>query len=406
MGLSLWGIDPDLKFYVEQENRIIVPVGVTNRMADILGETEYFDERYSSDKKLDISFTGTLYDYQEEAVRVLSTKTIGVLEAMTGSGKTIMICSLISRIKQPTLILVHTKELKDQFIDKLRKFTTLKEIGTIGDLEYDLKPVTVALLQTMHLLGPDKYEMFNKTFGMVYLDEAHIAPAQTFYSVINRLEAKYKFGGSATPFRSDGLTDVIFFCLGPTVHSVNTQHLKDHVSSFTYEQVLTDYFFPMISTDEYTQMISDLVDDELRNEFIIENTKDTQNSSSVYLSTRVKQLEKLQKLLGTGTILTSDTSKKERQRIISDFLDKKISVLFSTYKLFATGLDIPHLEYLHFCAPIRSETLVRQAAGRLMRKYKGKRPHIKDFTDKRVSLLANQARVRARILKSIQEAIK
>jgi len=406
MGLSLWGVDPTIRFYEEKDGTLMVPRGVINQVAGILGDNDIKDMRFSAHKPLQIDFTGELHEYQVEAVKALSERSMGVLEAMTGSGKTVIICALIAKLKQPSLILVHTKELKDQFIDKLKKFTTLQEIGIIGDSEYDVKDVTVALLQTMNSLPHEKYNILNKRFGMVYLDEAHIAPAETFYSVLNRLEAKYRFGGSATLKRADGMSPAIFFALGPLIHSVPVEVLKDYVTNIEYEQIETNYFFPMISSDEYTVMMGELVADSTRNEFIIEHTKDlTIKNSSVYLSTRVEQLVKLQKLLNSGVLLTSRTPKKQREKIIEDFKQNKINTLFSTYQLFATGIDIPHLEYLIFAAPIRSEILVRQSAGRLMRKYVGKKPKILDFVDKKIPLLKNQSKVRARILNALKESL-
>lgn len=402
MGLSLWGIDPTVKFYEELDKQLIVPIGVVDQVSEILNHPPIQDARFTALKPLTVEFTGKLHDYQDKAVQALVGRSLGVLEAMTGSGKTVMICALIAKIKQPTLILVHTKELKDQFVDKLKQFTTLTNIGVIGDSEYNVQDVTVALLQTMNTLDDKTYEELNKRFGMVYLDEAHIAPAQTFYSVLNRLAAKYKYGGSATLKRADGMSPAIFFALGPVLHTVT--NFSEFVTKISHVPIETNYFFPMISSDEYTVMMGDLVADQFRNEFIIEQTRQY-TTSKVYLSTRVEQLEQLQKLLNDGIILTSKTPKKQREQIIEDFKTAKIKTVFSTYQLFATGLDIAHLEYAIFAAPIRSEILVRQAAGRLMRLYKGKKPQIIDFVDSQIPILRNQARSRARVIKNLLESL-
>ena len=183
MGLSLWNIDPTLKFYEEDPQALIVPIGVTSTILQITGQTVTQDLRFEASTSLQVEFTGKLYDYQAKAVERLveQTMAIGVLEAPTAAGKTVCICNLITRLKQPSLILVHTQELKNQFTDKLKQFTNLTEIGSIGDGEYIIKPVTVALLQSMHRLSDDQYKELNSIFGFVYLDESHIAPAETFF---------------------------------------------------------------------------------------------------------------------------------------------------------------------------------------------------------------------------------
>lgn len=404
LSLALWDTDPTLKFYDElDDGSLAVPIGATNEVMGILGAANFRDERFLSSQRLKVKFTGKLYDYQQKALETLSEHSLGVLEAMTGSGKTLVGCALIAQIKQPTLILVHTKELKDQWYNQIKKFTTIKNIGVIGDSKYEVTNVTIALLQSLHTLSPEKYKELNSRFGMVITDETHIISAPTFYESINKLDAMYKFGMSATPKRMDGLTSVIFFATGPLVHKVPVEDLKDHVTNIEYEQIETDYFFLMVSSDEYTALMGDLVEDEWRNKFIIQESKKHIKDSCAYLSTRVSQLTELQKLLGDGVILTSKTPKKQREKIIEDFKADKIKNVFSTYQLFATGIDIPHLEYLFFCAPIRSEILVRQATGRLMRKYAGKQPKIYDFVDKGVPILRNQARVRSRIIMSLRE---
>ena len=403
--LALFGIDPTLKFYEEKDDTLIVPVGIFDEVKSLLPDHKIIDNRFKNKNSLDIKFTGILRDYQEKAVNELSKYSNGVLEAITASGKTLIICALIAKVKQPSLILVHTKELKDQFIDKLKKFTNINTVGTIGDTKYDIQDITVALLQSMHRLSEEQYKELNNRFGFIYLDEAHIAPAETFYSALNKLTALYKYGGSGTPYRTDGLTKVIFFVLGPIIHKVPISDVKDYLSEIDYEQIETGYFFPMIASDEYTVMMNELTKDDKRNKFIADYAKDYLDKSCVFLSTRVQQLEELQELLETGTIITSKTPKKKREKIIKDFLTKKINIIFSTYQLFSTGLDIDHLEYLFFCAPMRSEIIIRQSVGRLMRKYIGKQAKIIDFVDTQLWVLKHQARARKKILENLKESL-
>ena len=61
--------------------------------------------------EVDFSFHGELRSYQEEAVNDILRKHFGVLVASTGSGKTVMALEVIAQRRQPTLILLHSKEL-------------------------------------------------------------------------------------------------------------------------------------------------------------------------------------------------------------------------------------------------------------------------------------------------------
>jgi superfamily II DNA or RNA helicase len=95
--------------------------------------------------------------------------------------------------------------------------------------------------------------------------------------------------------------------------------------------------------------------------------------------------------------------KKDRQEVIKGLNDKSITIVVSTYGLFSTGIDIPSLEVLFFCAPVTSEILIRQSAGRLMRKMIGKhKPEIIDFVDERIALLKFQYYNRKRVYRTLE----
>ena len=80
----------------------------------------------------------------------------------------------------------------------------------------------------------------------------------------------------------------------------------------------------------------------------------------------------------------------------------KVKTIISTYGLFSTGIDVPHLELLLLCAPIRSEIKIRQSAGRLMRLAEGKTSaKIIDFVDTGIDILKYQAKKRRTILNKL-----
>jgi len=160
----------------------------------------------------------------------------------------------------------------------------------------------------------------------------------------------------------------------------------------------------MISSQEYIALINDLSDDRDRNALILTTFQlDYKGKHTVFLCNRRNQVEYLTKHLGPQAVfIHSKMKKKERLAAMKDLQTNKKTIVVSTYGLFSTGIDLPKLEVLFLCSPIRSEIKLRQAAGRLMRMAEGKDSAIiVDFVDPKVGLLKTQSYQRKRIFKNL-----
>jgi len=427
--LSPFGKIKHLTFYEETTDTFLLPFGYVNTL--LLNWTNktrptYIDNRFVSTELLDINFTGKLYDFQQRACDEAMAHSFGIIQAPTGAGKSVMISYLIANRKQPTLILVNQVELGNQMVEMLKKFTSLKEdqIGYVGDNKFEIRPVTVALLQSMHNLSEGYYKVLNNAVGQVFCDEVHIVAADTYYETMSHLRAKYKFGFSATPKRGDGLTPVIFWATGPIIHSIPIDDVPI-IMKPTITPVETQYYFPLISVREYSDMITDLSIDGPRNKLIVDTMTKPEfvDKQKLLLCVRILQVMELHKSIPGSDVLISQISKadktflknlygeeqvkllckkasrKHRRAIIADLNSGKLKTIIATYGLFHQGIDIQGLEVLGFCAPIKSEVIIKQCRGRIMRKKDGKSPLVIDFIDSKVELLKYQARELQRILK-------
>lgn len=63
-----------------------------------------------------------MYDYQEAAVEITAKKDFGIIVAPPGTGKTVIALSIIANKKQPALIIVHRKQLFDQWMERIQTF--------------------------------------------------------------------------------------------------------------------------------------------------------------------------------------------------------------------------------------------------------------------------------------------
>jgi len=427
-----------------------LPVGYTSKLISILGKDNIVisDERTVSD--LDISFTTniTLRDYQEKAVSELLKRTCGIVEAPTGTGKTYILIEMIKRRNQNTLILVDSYELAEDMIRKLVETTNLteKDIGKLwGGTRWNIghqghqaqhgPSVTVGLLQTVRLLSTQELNHLNQKFGQVLVDEIHIIAAPTYYDCMNRLHMRYRYGFSATPERTDGLTPVLFFITGPKAITVTNEETQDVTVQPTITVINTDFTWPLIDTEEYSYMVSDLGVDKNRNKLIVDhyNSMGFENTMTVFLCSRRSQIYELWTMLGKdGGVLISRMdadakqsmkeycglsdeeimefnkfcNKSHRKKILSHLQTGKINKIFATIKKFNKGIDADLLEKMYICGPTKSPILLRQSKGRLVRKFKNgteKHPEIFFFHDIKQSLLKTQGYQAIRILK---EAVK
>ena len=428
LGLSLMRISPTIKLYNLSENNEIltVPIGYTEELLKALDKPNIIDKR-SLGKPIKLSFNGNLRDYQLTAVDSLDKPSIGVISAPTGSGKSVMMCALIAKKAVSTLVLVNTIELANQFKKNVLKFTSLSEddISIIsGNTKFKVKPVTIALLQSMHKLSDSLLEALNENIGMVLTDEVHIVGADTYFSVLTKLKAKYKYGFSATPERDDRLTPLIFLASGNLRKEIKISELGDSIMKPEVRVVKTDYHFPLFDMNEYQSMVTDLSNDEDRNNLIVSTIQEDQykDKPKVLLCARVMQCVRLQEKIPGSKILVGNISKEDRnlieklypersaeiikqrgkkyrESVVKELTDGTLTTVISTFRLFSTGLDFPSLEISAFCAPMKSKVLVKQCRGRIMRVSKGKKPVCVDFQDDKVSILRTQSLTRQRILK-------
>lgn len=147
----------------------------------------------------------------------------GVIGDMpTGAGKTVCMARVALSMAERggrLLIVVHRAELMLQTADKLQLFGV--KFGIISAKSSNpnpFAPVQIAMVQT--LARRIKKGVINENFHYIIFDEAHLAAASSYKSIIDKWPKAKRLGLSATPWRLDGrgLSDVgTAIVKGPTV---------------------------------------------------------------------------------------------------------------------------------------------------------------------------------------------
>ncbi|MDH3327754.1 MAG: DEAD/DEAH box helicase [Desulfobulbaceae bacterium] len=398
-------LKPKLYFFHDWDDLIYFPRGFINQAIQICEQVTgsrplIIDNRRRLDE-IQLSFQGTLRPYQQEAVQAVTKHSFGVLEAGTGSGKTVMALKIIAERKQPTLIIVHNKELLHQWRERIAQFLDI-EAGKAGDGKYDIKPVTVAIVNTVrkHL------EELPSQFGHIVVDECHRVPASLFTDVVSSFDSYFMLGLSATAFRrEDGMTQLIYTYMGDRVHSVNPRVLAESGAVIRPDFLQKPTEFKYVFRGDYAKLIKSLAKNDGRNSLIADDVAEIvqagHEGTVLVVSDRVAHCEMLrQKLNERGVesaLLTGRVAAEERSRIVEEVRKGTIRVLISTLQLIGEGFDCPGLNTLVLSTPIKFEGRLLQVAGRIMRPSASKKARIIDYIDIHVPLLRRSAAARRQV---------
>jgi len=392
MGRSTHNIDRELKFYEEHPEGLTCPRGCAAklyRLCERMGESlQVVDNRRTLDP-VDFTFAGELRPLQRQAVDGVLSRDSGLLEAGTGAGKTVMALYLIAERGQPTLVVVHTKELLNQWIDRIESFLSIPrdEIGIIGGGRFETgKKITVSTVQSLYKCVDDVVPHI----GHLLVDECHRAPSRIFTEAANAFDARYRLGLTATAYRRDGLSKVIFWTVGDVSGKIDKQDLVNAGNLCPAEvQWVTTEFSPFTDPGEYySKALSELTEDGTRNRLICQTVSENNGHGvSLILSDRKAHCDALQTILKNqhdieALVLTGSTPAKEREQLISDLKDGACRYLVATGQLIGEGFDLPGISSVFLATPVKFSGRLIQYIGRALRPAPGKdKAVIFDFVD-------------------------
>jgi len=395
MGKWLGNTPRYLYMYRVDGDTLVLPHGKLNDIILRYGNDAIRYE-YPEIRPVDYGGSVELYDYQELAVDALADSRGGVLQSKAGSGKTQMGIALIAKLGCKALWLTHTKDLLKQSEDRAAQYFDRSLFGEITEGKVNIgKGITFATVQT---LATQNLNLYRDSFDCIIVDECHrVAGTPTaatqFGKVIGSLNARYKYGLSATVHRADGLIIEMFSYLGNIAYTVPDEAVADKVMTVWVNRRDTGVHISpeCLDTDGtllYTNLISYLASNTRRNFLIANDLANNSDHYNLILSDRISHLQYLMSLLPAEMCvmvdgsMTSKKAKAERERAIEDMRSGKKRYLFATYKLAKEGLDIPRLDRLFLATPQKDYAIIVQSVGRIQRTFEGKSdPICYDYVD-------------------------
>jgi superfamily II DNA or RNA helicase/very-short-patch-repair endonuclease len=361
------------------------------------------DERRDG-SQLEVKFQGELRREQKAAADAMLRHEVGVLAATTAFGKTVVAAWLIAQRGVNTLVLVHRRQLLDQWVERLSTFLDIpaKSIGRIGGgRNRPTGRIDVAIIQSLGRKGVVDDRVAE--YGHVIVDECHHLSAHSFEQVARQAKARFVVGLSATVARKDGHHPIIFMQCGPVRHQVSA---RAQAASRPFEHfvlVQPTGFQPTRNPDqdkrvEFQTLYQELVEDTTRTRRICEDAVDAvrDGRSPLILTERNEHLDRFEHELASRVdhvvVLRAGIGKKQRRAInerLAAIPRHEGRIILATGKYVGEGFDDPRLDTLFLTLPVSWRGTVAQYAGRLHRLYDGKREvRIYDYADLSVPMLA------------------
>jgi superfamily II DNA or RNA helicase len=340
--------------------------------------------------------------YQVEALSKLQHAYLrgdkqGLICLATGLGKTFVAASFLRWLyennqKLNVLILANSRSLIEQF-DKSIWSNLPKWIST--HLVYDtekpsfLEGVTLSTFQSFNDFHKKNGEFI---YDIIIVDEAHHAPADTYFNVIKKLEPKFLLGLTATPFRKDERDVTEIFGPPLTYYSVYRALQKGFLAKVEYhihnDNVNEDWITQNSRKGHTIKQLNKKIFLPERDETICEQIYKMWNERKLERgiifcnsSEHAERIEKMLKVnfqLPVWSLTTRVKDARERARRLREFRTGKCSII-TCYDMLNEGVDVPDVDYLVFLRVTHSRVYFLQQLGRGLRYKEGKTLLVQDF---------------------------
>ena len=375
-----------------------------------------------------------LRDYQAEVEQTLLRVQRGVMKIATGGGKTMCIASAIAKASTfPSVFYVPSCDILEQTYDVFSKYIRYNgqptPIGRIGAGHCDIRPITIATVQSCQLAIEGKYSKFDdedhgekenlsesqkkdirdlvNQAQFVTVDEAQHTSADTIQSVLNNsVNARFRVGCSASPWRDDGLDILIEACFGKRFCDVDASFLIN-AGYLVMPRIVFNHFWHGHGAANYQAAYTKfVVENDARNRFVAERAlfHVSENRPTIVLVKWARHAEILHDMIPGSEVLTSSgteaKSPRKRKEVLDKMRERKLMCIIGT-TLLDEGVDVPAANAGIFAGGGKSSTRALQRVGRFIRKDKldesKEMAHIEEFHD-HCRWLDHHAKMRKKIL--------
>ena len=343
-------------------------------------------------------FSPKKYDlrpYQKEAVEAWLScfKWItwpSILVLPTWSWKSLVIANIVNKLEGRTLIFQPSKEILEQNYEKFITYSDTDDVGiySASVWEKQKRKIVFAMIGSIINCKEEFQEYKN-----IIIDECHYVNPQwgMYEKFISFVWTNRILGLTATPYRlaSNSLWSCLRF-LTRTKPSIFKKVLyHSQIRDLKREWFLADLEYYPVKGFDSSKVRSNSTGADYQDSSLLKYYKEIKFDNSILDVTQrlvnagrknilvftkfTDEARLLVEQLGDiAQIVTAETKKKDRERILSDFKAWKIKVIANVWVL-TTWFDFPELETVVLARPTKSLALYYQMVGRGMRPHKDKK---------------------------------
>ncbi|RLG41110.1 MAG: ATP-dependent helicase [Thermoproteota archaeon] len=373
-----------------------------------------------------------LHPYQEEALELwLSSEARGVIVLPPGSGKTIIAMIAMEKLQEPTLVVVPTLPLVDQWVRRLEEYFGV-EIGVLGGGKKEIKGITVSTYDSAYLRAE---ELGNK-FPFVVFDECHHLAAEGYSQIGEMLASEHRMGLTATFEREDGAHVKLLSLIGGVVYKMKPTELAGkHLADFEivripvklkpeeeeeYEKLISEYKkslakagIKLFNIQDFKKLVMRSgISEEARKALIARNKA---RKIAINSESKLEALEEILKAHRTDKVLifteynemahligrrflipvlTHRTNPAEREDILEGFRTGRYTKIV-TSKVLDEGLDVPDARIAVVLGGSGSRREFIQRLGRILRRKEKRAILYEVVSSKTIEVSASYRRRRA-----------
>lgn len=397
MRLSTFGKPRVIRCAEEFPRHIALPRGCLDEVTGLFKSHKVaveIDDQTFAGQAIALTFHGQLRVDQQAAADAMLAHDNGILCATTAFGKTVVAAWLIATRGANALVLVHRRQLLDQWRERLATFLDLpiKTIGQIGGgRRCPNGIIDVAIIQSLN--RNQVVDDMVANYGHVIVDECHHLSAVSFEQVLRQVKARYVTGLTATPQRKDGHHPIIVMQCGSIRHRVNA---KEQALARPFKHIViprpTNFRLPpSIEKPEMHTLYAALAGNKARNDLICVDLLRAIKAgrSPILLTERTSHVDefatRLTGLVKHIVVLKGGMGTKQRRAVaeqLSMIPEGEERILLATGRYIGEGFDDARLDTLFLATPVSWRGTLQQYVGRLHRLHDNKREVIVyDYVD-------------------------